>query len=179
VTKLVLRNFHYVGILLMSYIDAAVMTMIEPLFNFYIPYYGEFRLYIFGGLLLFFSGSVLMLYFYSNLLRYIAFGLSAGVLSIFFLVDFMICEVRTKEVFYYNMLLEAVFLTIGIIVYYIKCPEGCCKKSKGVGLFFNSYIIFLVGLMNFLYELQNTFLYLIKLNEGSLSPDEQTKFIDT
>ena len=81
---------------------------------------------------------------------------------------------RQKEVFHYNILLELSFFVISVLFYLFQIPERCCINRKCPSLYFNSYIIMVFFYVNFIYEIQNCMVYLIKLEEGSLSEKDQS-----
>ena len=68
-------------------------------------------------------------------------------------------------------------MLMGSVLYYFRIPEICSPKNKTLNLYFSSYIILIITIMNLLYEVQNVMLYLIKLNDGTLSKSEQDDWI--
>ena len=157
----------------MVYTSVFVLTMIEPELS------GDLKPYILSCLTISFFASITLIFLFKSFLRYIAFGFTSLILGSIYLYDFIQCEERSREIFYYNMLIESIFLAIGIACYFARLPECCGRDKRWLNLYCSSYIIYLVCLMNFLYELQNTMLYLVKMQEGSLTNAEQTKYIDT
>lgn len=150
----------------MSYSITLIFAMIElkqtPLFYTIIV-----------TLTIFFTISLVLVYLATKNTRNIAVFVTLALLTIIEAYDFFsVSSKRQKEVFHYNILLELSFFTVSVIFYLFQIPERCCINSKCPSLYFNSYIILVFFYVNFIYEIQNCLLYLIKLNEGSLSERE-------
>lgn len=103
------------------------------------------------------------------LLVQIAWGVTAAVISVIFFMDYtFIATFRCKVVWYRTLILETFFIVTGVVLFALKIPE-ICFRSKWVHLFFSSYIILIICVISFIFEVHNAMIYLIKLNEGSLS----------
>ena len=105
----------------MTYIITFVIATVEPQLN------GDLKYWVLGSLLIFFLASITLIFLFKSSLRYIAFGITAGLVGLILFVDFVSCEDRPKEVFYYNMLIESLFLGLGIAFYLGRIPECCCR----------------------------------------------------
>jgi len=114
--------------------------------------------------------SIVLVCFPHDATRISAYIITTGFVLALLLYDyFNSANDRQKTVFYHTLLIECGFLAFGLLFFFCAAPETCCKKNRCIALYFSSYIILLICLLSFLYELQNVLTYLIKLNEGSLS----------
>lgn len=103
------------------------------------------------------------------LLTQIAWGITGAVIAVIFFMDYtFIATFRCKVVWYRTLILETFFIVTGVVLFALKVPE-ICFRSKIVHLFFSSYIILIICVISFIFEVHNAMIYLIKLNEGSLS----------
>ena len=120
-TKVHLQALHYVGIFLMTYIITFVIATIEPVLN------GDLKYWVLVSLLIFFTASITLIFLFKSSLRIIAICITAGFVGLILFIDFVACEDRSKEVFYYNMLIESLFLGLGVALYLGRIPECCCR----------------------------------------------------
>ena len=112
------------------------------------------------------------------LLPQIAWGITGAVIGVIFFMDYtFIATGRCKTVWYRTLLLETFFIVTGVVLFAFRVPE-ICFRSKIVHLFFSSYIILIICVISFIFEVHNALIYLIKLNEGSLSKADQDKWVD-
>lgn len=113
------------------------------------------------------------------LLIQIAWGITGAVIGVIFFMDYtFIATFRCKVVWYRTLVLETFFLVTGVVLFALKIPE-ICTRIKYIHLFCSSYIILIICVISFIFEVHNAMIYLIKLNEGSLSKAEQDKWVDS
>ncbi len=58
-------------------------------------------------------------------------------------------------------------------------PEGCAPRNRGFQLYFNSYTILILCVFSLVMEAQRVMVQLARLNEGNLSSEEQSQFLDS
>ena len=86
--------------------------------------------------------------------RIAAYILTGGFAMVLLLYDyFHSANDRQKTIFYHSMIVESLFLAFGLLLFFCGAPETCCKKNRCIALYFNSYIILLICLLSFLYEI--------------------------
>jgi len=70
---------------------------------------------------------------------------------------------KTVKVFYLPVVIEAVFLAIGILIWFFKIPERW-TQNRIVLLYFNSFVLYTLILVSFLFEMHNILYYTLLLN---------------
>ena len=70
---------------------------------------------------------------------------------------------KTVKVFYIPTLIETTFLTVGILIWFFKIPERW-TTNRIVLLYFNSFVLYTLILVSFLFEMHNILYYTLLLN---------------
>lgn len=71
------------------------------------------------------------------------------------------------------VIIEGIFLAIGLTLWILKIPERWCKDSEFVQVWANSDVFLSVFIVNFVFELHNITYYLLKANSNYLQDDDQ------
>jgi hypothetical protein len=106
--------------------------------------------------------------------RKLGFWLTVGILST--IVFFDLCLNANKHritVMYIPLIIEGAILSIGIVLLVFQIPERYFTSTKFVNLYLNSYIIFTLFFINFLFEAYNILYYTEKLNSDYLDDDDE------
>jgi len=106
--------------------------------------------------------------------RKLGFWLTVGILST--IVFFDLCLNANKHritVMYIPLIIEGAILSIGIVLLVFQIPERYFTSTKFVNLYLNSYIIFTLFFINFLFEAYNILYYTEKLNSEYLDDDDE------
>jgi len=74
---------------------------------------------------------------------------------------------------YIPLIIEGAILSIGIVLLVFQIPERYFTNTKFVNLYLNSYIIFTLFFINFLFEAYNILYYTEKLNSDYLDDDDE------
>jgi len=106
--------------------------------------------------------------------RKLGFWLTVGILST--IVFFDLCLNANKHritVMYIPLIIEGAILSIGIVLLVFQIPERYFTSTKFINLYLNSYIIFTLFFINFLFEAYNILYYTEKLNSDYLDDDDE------
>jgi hypothetical protein len=107
---------------------------------------------------------VILQYDYGRVLSTCIAGVFLGVL---YVLDFLfLANKRQTDIFYVPLIVEGLFLGIGILLVYFNAPERWFKKNKFVNLYLNSHIIFALIVVNVIYEMHFVLYLTLKLNSN-------------
>jgi len=70
---------------------------------------------------------------------------------------------RTVKVFYLPVLIESLVLTVGILIWFFKVPERW-TENRFIHLYFNSFVLYSIILVSFIFEMHNILYYTLLLN---------------
>ena len=96
-------------------------------------------------------------------------------MGVLYALDFLfMANKRQTNIFYVPLIVESLFLGIGILVAYYNLPERYFKKNKFVNLYVNSHIIFALIIVNVIYEMHNVLYLTLKLNSNNIGDLENS-----
>ena len=72
---------------------------------------------------------------------------------------------------FFPLLIEGTILAIAMVLVYFRVPERWCQDSRFIQLYVNSYVLYSILFINFVFEVSNILYLTLKLNDGTLSDD--------
>ena len=88
-------------------------------------------------------------------------------LGVLYALDFLfMSNKRQTDIFYVPLIVESLFLGLGILIVYYNLPERWFKQNKFVNLYLNSHIIFALIVVNVIYEMHYVLYLTLKLNSN-------------
>jgi len=109
-----------------------------------------------------------------ELCRTVAFWLTVSFVGFVYFVDLAFFSSRRQiRVFYVPVIIEGIFLAVGLTLWFLKIPERWCKDSEFVQVWANSDVFLSVFIVNFVFELHNILYFLLKANSNYLQDDDQ------
>lgn len=168
----ILEILHYSGILTLITFLAFVIVFYEFRDT---QYQGPFEVFLVVGL----AAAITMLIAIDlKLSQYVAFALIGALVTLTLALDYQnLASKRMVKLFYHPLFMEFLFVLFALILFAFRIPELCCPDTRWIHLYFNSQIILIIFTLNFLYELHGVYIRTIKLQEGSLSKEQQDSYI--
>lgn len=116
-----------------------------------------------------FLTAALILTSQGDICREVAKWLTVGFTGFVFFVDLAFFSSRRQiRVFYVPVIIEGIFLAIGLTLWILRIPERWCKDSKFVQIWANSDVFLSVFIVNFVFEIHSIMYYLLKANSNYL-----------
>ena len=103
--------------------------------------------------------------------RVISFWLTTGYITLIFTLGMIYASKKQIVVCYIPLLIEGVILGIALTLVYFRVPERWCQDVRFVQLYLNSYVIYSILFINFVFEIANILFLTLKLNDGTLTDE--------
>lgn len=155
-----LQTLNFMGILIMSYAFTFAWVGSELQHTHYFFYL------LFLTTVLLITCMVLLQY---GLGRTLSLWISGIYLGVLYIIDFLFLSSKKQTTtFYVPLIIEGTLFLIGAILVTYRIPERWCKQNRVVALYFNSYVIMAIILVNVIFEMHTVLYYTIKLNSNYL-----------
>ena len=103
--------------------------------------------------------------------RFLSFWITTGFVSIIFCLGMYFATKKQLIVCFLPLLVEGALIASAVALVYFRAPERWCQDTRFVQLYLNSYVLYSLLFVNFVFEVSNILFLTLKLNDGKLDDD--------